>query len=304
MTEPLALGVDIGGTQLRVALVDELGQIVARAAGRTNVHGGPQANVAEIVALAASLGFSSSPRDVVAVGISAPGPLDSEIGAILDIPTLPGWNLFPLRRALGDAFGLPAWLENDGIAAAFGEWKFGAGRDCRHFVYVTVSTGIGGGVVIDGRLLHGRRGMAGHIGHISLDDQGPRCACGAIGCFEALAAGSALTNAARATGFADAAALVTAARNGDAPALELLAHEAELLGRGFATLAHVYSPERIVMGGGVAQAFDLLAPGIFGSLRRRAMAPFRDIEVVKAALGDNAGLVGAAALARENCRER
>lgn len=302
MTAALALGVDIGGTQLRVALVDELGQIVARAAGRTDAGGGPQANVAQIVALAASLGVAPAPLDVSAVGICAPGPLDSESGAILDIPTLPGWNGFPLRRTLGEAFHLPAWLENDGIAAAFGEWKFGAGRDCRHFVYVTVSTGIGGGVVIDGRLLHGRRGMAGHIGHISLDDQGPGCACGAIGCFEALASGSALAEAGRARGFADAAVLVVAARNGDVAALELLAREAEVLGRGFATLAHVYSPERIVMGGGVARGFDLLAPGILGSLRRRAMAPFRDIEVVTATLGDNAGLVGAATLARENCR--
>ncbi len=302
MTAPLALGVDIGGTQLRVALVDELGQVVARVAGRTDVRGGPQANVAQIVALAASLGVAPSPRDVLAIGICAPGPLDTEIGAILDIPTLPGWNGFALRRALGDAFDLPAWLENDGIAAAFGEWKFGGGRDCRHLVYVTVSTGIGGGVVIDGRLLHGRRGMAGHIGHISLDDQGPRCACGAIGCFEALASGTALDEAARARGFVDAAALVVAARNGDVAALELLAHEAEVLGRGFATLAHVYSPERIVMGGGVAKGFDLLARGISASLRRRAMAPFRDIELVTATLGDNAGLVGAAALARENRR--
>ena len=299
MRDSLALAVDIGGTRLRVALIDAAGAIVARASGPTDVAGGPAANVAAIAALAETLGLAARRARVTCLGICAPGPLDADAGVVIDIPTLPGWAHFPLRETLGALFALPARLENDGVAAAFGEWRRGAGVGRANIVFVTVSTGIGGGVIADGRVLRGRRGMAGHVGHIALTDEGPRCACGAVGCFEALASGTALAAAGRARGFADGPAIEAAARRGDAAASELLAQEAETLGRGFATLAHVYSPDRIVMGGGVAGAFDLLAPGIGAAFRRRALAPFRDIEIVAAALGDDAGLVGAAALARE-----
>src|SRR4029079_12417755 len=129
------------------------------------------------------------------IGVSAPGPLDSEAGRIIAIPTLPGWDDFPLAAALPECFALPVFGENDAIAAANGEWRFGAARGLSHFVYVTVSTGIGGGVVVDGRLLHGRRGLAGHVGHMIIEPNGSRCSCGARGCFEALASGSALTRA-------------------------------------------------------------------------------------------------------------
>jgi glucokinase len=299
----LALAVDIGGTQLRVALVDEAGRIVSRASAPSLAKAGPEANVAEIVALARKVGLAQARERVVAVGIGAPGPLDSETGTIIDIPTLVGWRDFPLREVIGAAFGLPAMLENDGVAAAFGEWVFGAGVGCRHLVYVTVSTGIGGGVIADGRIVHGRRGMAGHVGHISLASEGPRCSCGAIGCFEALAAGPAFAAAARSRGYPDAPAVVAAARRGEPAALEIVDREAEILGRGFASLAHLYSPERIVMGGGVAQGFDVLGPRIAASFARHAMAPFRDVAILAAANGDNAGLVGAAALAhQQNCR--
>ena len=299
----LALAVDIGGTQLRVALVDEAGRIASRASAPSLARTGPEANIAEIVRLADAVGLAQARDRIVAVGVSAPGPLDSETGTIIDIPTLVGWAGFPLREAIGAAFGRPAILENDGIAAAFGEWIYGAGAGCRHLVYVTVSTGIGGGVIADGRVVRGRRGMAGHVGHISLAADGPRCSCGAIGCFEALAAGPAFAAAARLSGYADAPAVVVAARRGEREALAVVDREAEILGRGFASLAHLFSPERIVMGGGVAQAFDFLAPRIAASFARHAMAPFRDVAILAAANGDNAGLVGAAALARQqNCR--
>jgi glucokinase len=294
--QALALAVDIGGTQLRVALVDQAGRIVSRASAPSLVQDGPKANVAAIVALAGAVGVEEARGRVVAVGIGAPGPLDSETGTIIDIPTLVGWADFPLRGAMQAAFGLPAMLENDGIAGALGEWLYGAGAGCRHFVYVTVSTGIGGGVIADRRVLRGRRGMAGHVGHISLASEGPRCSCGAVGCFEALAAGPAFAAAARSRGYADAPAAVAAARRGEPAAREVVDREAEILGRGFASLAHLYSPERIVMGGGVARGFDVLFPRIAAAYARHAMAPFRDVAIVAAANGDNAGLVGAAAL--------
>ena len=177
------------------------------------------------------------------------------------------------QQTLAGEFGLPVIVENDGIAAANGEWKFGSARGLRHFVYVTVSTGIGGGVVVDGRLLHGRRGMAGHVGHMIIEPDGPLCSCGAHGCFEALASGSALARSGREAVSAAPSSLlararpadaitardiVAAARQGDSLALTLLEREATWLGIGFSNLAHLYSPQAIVMGGGVSQAFDLL----------------------------------------------
>ena len=283
-----ALGFDLGGTQVRAALV-EGGQVLRRAALRTDVAGGPEAVMEQFLRLGESVADKAAP---VAVGIAAPGPLDTVTGVVDHIPTLPGWEGFALRDRLARAFGLPAVVENDGIAAAQGEWRHGAGRGLAHLVYVTVSTGVGGGVVVDGRLLHGRRGMAGHVGHMRVAEEGPVCSCGRVGCFEALASGTAFGR--RADGGAEA---VARARQGDPAALALLAEEARLLGRGFASLAHLYAPERIIMGGGVAQAFDLLAPGIRAEFDAEAMPPFRTVEIVPAALGDNAGLIGAADLA-------
>jgi glucokinase len=315
MGEKLALGIDLGGTQLRVALVDACGSIVRRAAAATDLAG-PAAVIGQIRRLYGEVRAGEDSSGVTAVGVSAPGPLDSETGTIIAIPTLPGWDDFPLTAALAEEFGLPVVVENDGIAAANGEWRFGAARGLSHFVYVTVSTGIGGGIAVDGRLLHGRRGLAGHVGHMIVRPGGPVCSCGAHGCFEALASGSALTRAAREAAAAQPEGLlaklpadaitgrdvVNAARQGDALALSLLEREAEWLGLGFASLAHLYSPEMIVMGGGVSQAFDLLQDGIAASFRASAMPPFRSVRIVPARLGDNAGLAGAAALAWE--RER
>jgi glucokinase len=309
----LAVAVDVGGTQVRAGLV-EGGEVLRRAAAPTAVAGGPEAVVAQLLEL---VGRVCTPEDrprLAGVGACAPGPLDSERGVVLGIPTLPGWEGFPLRDVLAARLALPVLVENDGIAAAFGEWRFGAGRGLRHLVYVTVSTGIGGGVVADGRLLRGRQGMAGHIGHLRLAAEGPRCGCGVVGHFEALAAGTALGARARAAARAHpggalgrlaggaepgAREVVEGARRGDPLCLELLREEAELLGVGFAALLHLYSPERIVMGGGVAQAFDLLIGGIEAAVRRDALEPFRGVPVVPAALGENSGLVGAAALAVE-----
>jgi len=304
----LAIGIDLGGTQVRAALIDAAGVVMARAADATDVVGGPARVLDQMRRLVAEVCAGISPDSVEAAGVCAPGPLDSETGTVLDIPTLPGWRDFPLRDALADSLKMPVVLENDGIAAAYGEWKYGAGRGLRHLVYVTVSTGIGGGVVMDGRLLHGRRGMAAHVGHMPMDLNGPICSCGGVGCFEALAAGPAFGRAGRAmaerggllaalTETVEARHVVDAARLGDSGAMRLIELEAEYLGVGFTGLIHLYSPERIIMGGGMSAAFDLLDTGMHAVIRGRAMPAFRDVTVVRAALGDNSGLVGAAAMA-------
>ena len=302
MGPPLALGIDLGGTQLRVAAIDAMGHVARRVAVPTDVAGGPVAIVGQMLRLAEEA-IGDDRQRVVAAGVSAPGPLDSETGTIIDMPTLPGWKDYPLRRVIGENLSMPVILENDGIAAAFGEWKYGAGRGLSHFVYVTVSTGIGGGVVADGRLLRGWRGMAGHVGHMMIAQDGPRCSCGGTGCFEALASGTAFNAAARAAGYGDAKAAVQAARNGDPLAGAVVAREADLLGYGFASLLCLYSPQRLIVGGGVSQALDVMAPRIHDRIRRLAMPPFCEIDIVAAELGDNAGLAGAAGLAiSQNCR--
>ena len=217
----------------------------------------------------------------------------------------------PLIDILGQHFGLPVRLENDANAAALGEWRFGAGRGSGSLVFVTVSTGIGGGVVADGHIYHGRRGLAAEIGHMTITSESDRCFCGAIGCFEAVASGTALGRRAtaltapgdgsllrRAFGDGDVSArhVVEAARAGDASALELIEAEARWLGIGFTNLLHLYSPDLIVMGGGLANGFDLLAPSIRAVVQQRAMPAYRDVPIVPAELGDRAGLIGAASL--------
>jgi glucokinase len=162
---------------------------------------------------------------------------------------------------------------------------------------VTVSTGIGAGVVTGGRLQRGHRGMAGHAGHMTVAPDGPVCACGNRGCWEALASGPAFAARAQAAGFADGAAAFAAARAGDTVARALSDALARDLGLGLTNLLHLFSPERIVLGGGMSAGLDLLAPGIAAHIARAALAPFRGVPVLPAALGDNAGLVGAAALA-------
>ena len=303
-----AIGIDLGGTQVRVALVDDGGRVLKRAATRTDVQGGPKAVMAQFRQLIAEVADDKSLGSISGIGVCAPGPLDSQTGTFIHVPTLPGWEDFPLRDELSGVLGKPVVVEGDAIAACYGEWRFGAGRGLDHLLYVTVSTGIGGGAISDGRLLHGRRGMTAHVGHFRMAQQGPRCSCGAIGCFEAFAAGTALDKRARqaaldhpdsrlaAIASPTAGDVVEAARQGDAVALGLIDEEAGYLGEGFTSLIHLYSPQRVIMGGGVSHGFDLMEKRIHAVIRDTAMPSFRDVVVVKAGLGDNAGLVGAAAL--------
>ena len=296
MSQNLALGIDLGGTQVRAGLVDGTGQIIRRAAILTDVQGGPHAVIQQMLELADAVIASDRSR-VKAAGVSSPGPLDSDSGCTIELPTLPGWTNFPLRQTLAEKLQMPVTLENDGIAAANGEWKFGAGKGLKHLVYVTVSTGIGGGVVVDNHLMRGRSGMAGHVGHMSIEENGPLCGCGNPGCFEALASGTAFNRIAKSLGFESASSLTVAARNGDANALAAVHRQAILLGYGFASLLHLFSPEKLIVGGGVTGAFDMMLPTIKAEVQRRAISAFKSVEIVTAALGDNAGLVGAASLA-------
>ena len=275
-------------------------RIVRRASRRTAIDGGPAAVLYQIEALIEQVCEGLDVRSFAGIAIASAGPLDSVQGVILGIPTIPGWENFPIRSAMEDRYGLPVLLENDAFAATFGEWRHGAGSGLEHMCYLTVSTGIGGGAILDGKLLRGNRGMAAHVGHLKLSQAGPRCACGASGCFEALASGSAFEARARATmGNVDAAQVFQGARAGDPECLSLAEREAKYLGQGITSMIHAFSPEKVIMGGGLSQAFDVLEKGIHRVVQSQAMAPFKGVRVVRAELGDNSGLVGAAALLHE-----
>ena len=294
----LAIGIDLGGTQIRAALIDRDGKIHKRVADLTKAGSGPDVVMGQIAGLTAKVIEGVAPEKVMGAGVSSPGPLDTENGVALCIPTMAGFVEFPLRARLAQHLGLPVFLENDGIAAAIGEWTFGAARGFANAVYVTVSTGIGGGVIAGGRVLRGRRGMAGHVGHMSFVQGGTRCACGNHGCFEAYGSGTAFTSRASAVAGKPmtAAEVFAGAAAGDSLAQALVNEEAEILGQGFASLMHLFSPDILVMGGGLSNQFAMLESGIAKAVQASAMPPFRDIPVVPAALGSNSGLIGAANL--------
>lgn len=308
----LALAVDLGGTDLRAAIVDETGTVHAFAATATDSRGGPEAVITQIVGLAARVRADAGQAATVGVGVAAPGPLDPVAGVAIAPPTLHGWRDVPLAALLRERLGQPVRLENDANAAALGEWRFGAGRGTQNMVFVTVSTGIGGGVIADGRLLHGRRGLAAEIGHMTIDRHATESLFGgACGAWEALASGTALGRAATrraagpdgahlralaGAGTVTARHVAEAARQSDPLALALLAEQARLLGIGFVNLLHLYSPERLIVGGGLSAALDLMQDEIARTVHERALVAYRDVPIVAAALGGQAGLVGAASL--------
>ena len=306
----VALGVDLGGTRLRAAAMTEDGNIFASQEMPTAANGGPDRILADILRLVGTVSAGIAPASIAGLCVCAPGPLDARNGIALHIPTLPGFDDFPVAATLGEKLPYPVSLENDGIAAAVAEWRYGAGRGVDNLVYMTVSTGIGGGVIADGRVLYGRMGMAGHIGHMSIRPDGNVCPCGNAGCFEAYGSGTAFTARGRKAaagrrdsslfGYADslhARDIFAAAKAGDALARDLVAEEADILGQGVRNLLHLYSPDLVVIGGGLANAFEQLEGGIRAYIAERALPPFRTVPIRRAALGDLSGVVGTAALA-------
>lgn len=242
-------------------------------------------------------------RDLVAVGVAAPGPLDHRTGVVHEAPNLSGFRDVPLAADLRRLLGVPVFVDRDTVVAAIAESLSGAARGASDFVYVTISTGIGGAIVIEGKLVRGVAGTAGEIGHWPVDLDGPRCGCGAAGCIESVASGSAI---ARAFGAESAGATFTAARGGDERARAVLDRAARALGDLAVGTVNLLNPALIVVGGGVAENEPEF---VLGAMReavgRRAFAvPARAVRIVPAALGDDVGLVGALLVARERLAGR
>ncbi len=312
-SDKFVLGVDIGGTKVAVGLVDSAGKIVAQSRQPMVANGtaedGLQAVTAAIDSFAATNGGFQS------IGLCAPGPLDPKSGIVLNPPNLPCWRNYPLAERIAQKYQLPVKLDNDANAAALAETRWGAARGYRYVFYATIGTGIGTGIVFDGKIYHGNTGSAGEGGHVSIDYHGPVCTCGKRGCIEILAAGPAIGKRARnklAVGTSgsnilklahgDVVAVTSemvgqAYASGDALAREILEETIELITVWLGSIIDLLDPDIMVMGGGVAA---MLSP-FFGEIKSKlpgwCVNPHAsEIPLVMAHYGAEAGIAGAAAL--------
>lgn len=326
-----SIGVDLGGTNLRVAAFDSEWKRLSYMALPTRVAAGPEAVAADMAgAVRSLLGEHAPKREFRGVGVGSPGPLELPAGKFHQPPNLPGFDGFELRAALESALQRPVVVECDGRAAALAEWKLGAGRlvPGDSMCMLTLGTGVGGGIVLDGKLWRGMTGMAGENGHIALVPDGLPCGCGGRGCLEQYASATAIQRAAKklaASGGAPAIArlqaeegeiaaksLAALARSGDLQARDLFAELGGFLGMGLTALINTLNLPLYVIGGGLVSAWDLFAPSMFESLRRlcyvyRLSQPAdparpapRATNLAPAVLGSEAGLLGAAMLPCQN----
>lgn len=294
-----SIGVDLGGTKIRVALMDETGRLMQDEERPTLAKRGPRPIISDIVAMVMKARSGVTEGELVGVGVGCPGPLNPKAGIVLSPPNLPGWDNVPLRQELSEAFGLPTYLDNDANVAGLAEHRYGAGQGTTDMVYFTVSTGIGGAAIVNGRLVQGGIGAAAEFGHMIVDIHGPECRCGNRGCLEAIASGTAIAL----RGTQDYRTQVTAAEvasfaaSGDERALRILNEAFYALGIGVVNVINAFDPQMVVIGGGVAQIGDSL----FRVVREVAAAQsFRDknqpVPIVPAKLHRDSGVIGAAAI--------
>ena len=313
------VGVDFGGTNIKVGAVRSQGTVACKMVLPTRAHASPERFIDGIERAIHRLGAACGARRsrLRGVGIGAPGLIDGRRGIIRQLVNVPGgWRGVPLKRLLERRLGCPCAVENDVNVVALGEWRFGAGRGTRDSLYVTLGTGVGGGVVSNGSLVRGATGSAGEIGHTVLRPDGPRCACGSRGCLEAFVGTPAILRRARRAARASRgalAAIVTrepgrlspasisqAAKAGDPAARRVWREIGRDLGAGLASAINLLNPERIVIGGGIAKAWPWFSASLMATVRARAFGvPVRACRIVRAQLGDAAGIIGAAMLVWE-----
>ncbi len=310
----IAAGVDLGGTKILSIVATAEGRVLAEDRRPTLAADGPEAVIERIVAsLRKAIDDAGVTTDAIAgAGISAPGPCDPARGVVVDAPNLPGWRNIELARIVSEQLGAPTVLEHDAAAACYGEYRYGAGRGHRHIVYATLGTGIGGGIIIDGRIYGGASGAAGEIGHIIVDPDGPDCNCGSRGCVEAFASGVAIardTAVATAAGRSpllaelaagrepDAEMVLTAAQQGDETAREILQRAGRYLGLGLVGVLNSFSPQLLILGGGLVNLGDLYLEPAMQAIREGTLEQVQaDVSITKAELGGRAGALGAVAL--------
>lgn len=304
------VGVDLGGTKIATALLDQNGKVLQRVQYQTT----KLKSAEEVIdCLVSSVNEVRRDYPIVGVGVASPGAVDTERGLILNGTNLPSWSNIPLQQEMESELKIPVRVVNDANAAAWGEYYAGAGKNSKTMVYVTISTGIGSGIVLDGKLLLGCNGFAGELGHTSIGQEGPPCSCGQIGCWEAYASGTSMARlAAEAAGknvtlmtelaakdgtLIKAKHLFEAARLGDALACEVVDQVTDYVALGLKNVVHTFNPDCIVIGGGVSLAGDDLFSPVLEKTRKLVMKPYRDtFRIAPALLGNDVGVVGAATL--------
>lgn len=315
MNERLAVGVDIGGTKVAAGLVNARGEVLRRTRTPMVAAGDAAVGLAAVTTAIRDLLRNASPDEkIIAIGICCPGPLNPRTGVVINPPNLPCWRQFPLAEEIGRVFSLPVKVDNDANAAALAETLWGAGAGYRNVFYATIGTGIGTGIILNGKIYHGRTGAAGEGGHMGIDTQGPLCPCGKRGCIELLASGPAIARRARnkLAGHPDSALMKMSQGNlqdvtsemvsqayssGDAVAAEVIRETLDALAFWLGNIIDLLDPDVIVLGGGVS---SMLRP-FLNDIRQRwhgaCLNPSVDeIPVVLARYGGDAGIAGAAAL--------
>jgi glucokinase-like ROK family protein len=311
----LVVGVDVGATHVTLILADHLAKVIDETNAPLDILQGPNVCLAYVDNLFKSwlekMGIEISRICTAAVGV--PGPVVSGAGMVSGPPIMPGWDRFPIRQWLQEAWGIPVSLGNDAEFGALGEWAYGAGRGEKNLAYIKVGTGIGAGLLIDGQIYRGSTGSAGEIGHITLEENGPQCTCGNHGCLEALAGGRAIAQkAAQAVRRGERTSLtevspldmitardvITAARKGDHLSQRLVQEAGYYLGTAIASMVNLFNPSMVVIGGGVAQVGDLLLDPVRKTVKQRSLlVASRAVNITAAVLGRRSSGMGAVAQA-------
>jgi glucokinase len=308
-SSPLVLAADLGGTHLRVALIDATGAIHSQVKQKSPKGDSPMCVVEALLDAARECGADTE-HDVVAASVMVPGTVDKQNAVVVRAPNLPCLNNFALKAVLEEKSGRPVVLENDANAAAVGEMWLGAARGCKDVICITLGTGVGGGVILDGKLWRGSQGSAGEVGHATVEPFGSlKCKCGNTGCLEMFASATAIVRMAKeglqrypksmlAGQSLTAVGVYEAGRKGDELAIEVFRVVGTYLGVGVANLINLFNPEIIVIGGGVSGGWDLFKRYVYEQVTQRAFGSQQaNIKIVPAECGDNAGLLGAARLA-------
>ena len=308
------IGVDVGGTNVKLALVDLNGKIVYSNTTPTRADLGYEHSIANIQNAIEELmkETNTNKESIEAIGFGFPGQIDYKEGIVRLLPNMPGWVEIPVAKIMQDKFGIPTKLDNDVRVATLGELKYGAGKGCENLVCITVGTGIGSGLVFNGKLIRGANNAAGEIGHIKMTmGDGPICGCGDYGCFEAYASGPSIVAEAKeyikggkSSKFKELATeelspyiVAQAALQGDVVAKRIFTKMGEIIGLGLSSVVNLLNPEKVIIGGGVADAGDILFNPIRETISKRAM-PIQgsNVKIVPAELGNTAGVIGASLL--------
>ncbi len=314
------VGVDMGGTKILAAVINAEGEIVQQAKTATKPKKGPDAVIKRITqCIREAIDHAGlQPSQIRAIGIGSPGPLDPETGVIIFAPNL-GWSNVPLKAKLEVNLSIPTFVDNDVNVGTLGEYAFGAGQGVKNLVGIFVGTGIGGGIILDGKLYHGVNKTAGEVGHMIVKANGPRCSCGNFGCLEAVASRTAITRELQKAilkkgqkskltklngGRLDlirSQTIAKAVKRGDKPTIKVMQRAGKYLGISVASIVHFLNPEMIVLGGGVIEAMgeSLLHPIRQAAAKYALPTTMNGVQIVEATLGDNAGVIGASVLARQ-----